>query len=188
VGCKNTHDPGPAEWRDKETGHRLPENVFFVLVLVLKPAAAGLVIVIDCPPLLGPPDPGPSACGVRQRDRSEVARARSRSRFGFISGVRRKQSFTTEATLHHVCTPPALSEKHGETSFLGIGEPKVHPVFTLLDLSKKHGETLFQLRFRRVKSGIYAPASPTRSGRKLRFRTAARSDSGRWHGILCECR
>jgi len=101
-------------------------------------------------------------CELRARDRF-----RFRSRFGLSSGGRRNQRFTPEATLHHVCTPPALSEKHGETSFLGIGEPKVHPVFLGLVSTKKDGETSFQLRFRRVKAGIYAPASATRSGRDV---------------------
>jgi len=40
----------------------LHKNVFFVLVRVLKPAVAGLVIVIDCPPILGPPGRPPAAC------------------------------------------------------------------------------------------------------------------------------
>jgi len=49
--------------KGRVTSCKLQETFFFVLVRVLKPATAGLVIVIDCLPLLGPPGPGPSAFG-----------------------------------------------------------------------------------------------------------------------------
>jgi len=160
------------------------KTFFFVLVRVLKPAVAGLVIVIDCPPVLGLPGrPGPSACGgtgsaprrpctprsggsecpvrlrnykgtghkLRQRDRSEVACARSRSRFRFFEAYSAGRNRRTEGS---ACLYGSLIHQHppiansmmklcfsGSGLEIGVGEPKVYPIFGVC--GSKGGETLF---------------------------------------------
>jgi len=64
--CKNTIPVARSRRRGiNGTGHKLPENVLFRARARARAPVAGLVIVIDSPPLLGPPlgRAGPTACG-----------------------------------------------------------------------------------------------------------------------------